>query len=357
MMRPETLKILLVIALHKKWAIRQWDIVAAYLQALLHHDVYVSDINEKGEVEYWKLNKALYGLKQAGHEWFKTLEKILALAGLNQCVGDEGTYVNKEGSVIIGTHVNDLLSIAPNEKLLNDVEHKAEEHIELEKRGNPEKLLGMELQWNKEGTQVIMTQKALIESMTKAHLPNNPQPKKSLPSDRAMFIEEGEKLANPKPYQSLIGGLLYITRMTRLEISFHVNLLGRRTAKPSIANLQAVKQILQYLWTTKDTGLVLAHSPSLELTIYADSSYGGDECKSQTGVFMTLGNQPIGWYSRRQDIVALSITEAEYIADCEGAKDAAWTQQFLAELKIPLTPVLKTDSEGAYHLAYTSHCL
>jgi len=77
MMRPETLKILLVIALHRGWVIRQWDVVAAYLQATLDYDVYVSDINEQGEVEYWKLNKALYGLKQAGHEWFKTLQKIL----------------------------------------------------------------------------------------------------------------------------------------------------------------------------------------------------------------------------------------------------------------------------------------
>jgi len=48
-----------------------------------------------------------------------------------------------------------------------------------------------------------------------------------------------------------------------------------------------------------------------------------------------LGEQPIGWYSRRQDVVALSITEAEYIADCEGAKDSSWTSQFLAELKVP----------------------
>jgi len=51
-MRPETLKILLVIALHRGWAIRQCDVVAAYLQVPLHHDVYVSDINEEGEVEY-----------------------------------------------------------------------------------------------------------------------------------------------------------------------------------------------------------------------------------------------------------------------------------------------------------------
>jgi len=60
MMRPETLKILLVIAQHRDWAIRQWDVVAAYLQALLQHDVYITDINEDGETEYWKLDKAMY---------------------------------------------------------------------------------------------------------------------------------------------------------------------------------------------------------------------------------------------------------------------------------------------------------
>ena len=59
-MRPETLKILLVIALHREWAVRQWDVVAAYLQALLKHDVYITDVNERGETEYWKLDKALY---------------------------------------------------------------------------------------------------------------------------------------------------------------------------------------------------------------------------------------------------------------------------------------------------------
>lgn len=40
-------------------------------------------------------------------------------------------------------------------------------------------------------------------------------------------------------------------------------------------------------------------------------------------VMVTPGGQLIGWYSRRQDIVSLSITEAEYIADCGGAKDAS----------------------------------
>ena len=68
MMRTETFKILLVIVFYLNWAIRQWDLVAAYLQALLKHNIYISDINEDEETEYWKLYKALYGLKQAGHE-------------------------------------------------------------------------------------------------------------------------------------------------------------------------------------------------------------------------------------------------------------------------------------------------
>jgi len=86
----------------------------------------------------------------------------------------------------------------------------------------------------------------------------------------------------------------------------------------------------------------------LEANVYADASYGGEGSLSWTGLIITLGNQLIGWYNRRQDVVSLSITEAEYIADCEGAKDATWIQ---SELAIRMTPTLHTDSEGAYNLS------
>ena len=52
-------------------------------------------------------------------------------------------------------------------------------------------------------------------------------------------------------------------------------------------------------------------------------------------------------------MVSLSVTEAEYIANCEGAKDAAWSHQFLKELNINQKPTLYTDSEGSYHLGKT----
>jgi len=119
MMRPEKFKMLLAIALHLGWKVRQWDVVAAYLQAPLHHQVYVSDINENGDTEYWLLHKALYRLKQAGHKWFKTLQEILRKAGLTQCIRDEGTYVGPQ--TIIGTHIDDLLAIGSSEEALDKV--------------------------------------------------------------------------------------------------------------------------------------------------------------------------------------------------------------------------------------------
>jgi len=239
MIRPETLKILLVLAMQKDWSIRQWDVVAAYLQALLHHDVYISDVNENGETEFWKLNKALYGLKQAGHEWYKTLQKILAIIGLHQCTGDEGTYINKEKNIIIGTHVDDLVGIAPNNDILDTVQHKAEQHIELEIRGRPTKLLGMEVLWNEDGTEAIMTQQTLIESMATKYLSEQITRKNSLPLNPDLYQEGEELLKDPKEYQSITGGLLFIARMTRPDISFHVNLFRAKSSKTVRVKLQS----------------------------------------------------------------------------------------------------------------------
>jgi len=142
--------------------------------------------------------------------------------------------------------------------------------------------------------------------------------------------------------------------MTRPAISIHVNLLGRRTKDHDRNNYQTALKVLRYLYLTKLDGLHLKKADDLEIRMYADASYGGEESRSQSGVMMTLGNQLVRWYSRRQEIVSLSIMEAEYIADCEGVKDAAWMQQFLAELGITTRATLYTDSGGAYNLSKVS---
>jgi hypothetical protein len=168
MMRPETWRMLLVVAMYRDWDIRQWDVIAAYLQADLDpkHKVYIEDTNEKGEVKYWLVYKALYGLKQSSHEWYRKLGEILDSpeCGLTQCVGDEGTYHGYNG--LLGSHADDLLGVGTQGRL-DEIEQIIEKQVELDKCGKPEKMLGIELTWNDNSDEVLLTQKGLIETLAK----------------------------------------------------------------------------------------------------------------------------------------------------------------------------------------------
>ena len=332
---------------------------AAYLQAPLNHDVYVQDINEKGETEYWKLHKALYGLKQAGHEWYNTMRNIMVTtANLKQSIGDPGCFYKNTG-LILSTHVDDMIAIAQTEEELDNLERAIESQVELDKLGIPEKLLGMELTWEEDS--VKLTQKTAIGNLAKEFgIVPTEIPSKSLPLNPEMFKEptSEEDLTPLQEYQSLVGSLLYIARHTRPEISIHVNLLGRRTSKASHNNMQAALRVLRYLTSTLTDGLTIQKEVTtgepINIQGFADASYGGEQSKSQSGSLILLYSNPITWSSRRQDTVAMSITEAEYIACSETAKDIRWLQQLLEEVTQQHVPaVMHVDNEAAIKLTRT----
>ena len=59
---------------------------------------------------------------------------------------------------------------------------------------------------------------------------------------------------------------------------------------------------------------------------YCDSDYDGDldKRRSTTGYVFTLAKAPVSWKSTLQLIMALSTTEAEYMAITEAVKEAIW---------------------------------
>ena len=142
MARSESWRVLLTLAINHGWTVLQWDVKAAYLQADLKHEIYVKDLTESGETEYWKLHKALYGLKQAGHEWYNRLRTIMTTAGLTQCIGDPGCF--KGTGIIVSTHVDDMAGYG-NPEALRTFEKAVAQEVELEHLRQPTKLLGMEL--------------------------------------------------------------------------------------------------------------------------------------------------------------------------------------------------------------------
>ncbi len=92
----------------------------------------------------------------------------------------------------------------------------------------------------------------------------------------------------------------------------------------------------------------------MKLTGYVDSDLAGDvnTKKSTTGYVYTLGGTAVSWVLRLQKIVALSTTEAEYVAVTEAGKVMVWLQGFLEELgQRQKKSILHSDSQSAIFLA------
>ncbi|GAA0153728.1 transmembrane signal receptor [Lithospermum erythrorhizon] len=119
---------------------------------------------------------------------------------------------------------------------------------------------------------------------------------------------------------------------------------------------KAVKWILRYLRGTIDKCLYFGND-ELKIQGYVNADFGGevDHRKSTTGYIFTVGNTSVSWMSQLQKIVALSTTEAEYVAITEASKEMIWLQGLLTELGFKQeNNVLYSDSQSAIHLAKNS---
>ena len=132
--------------------------------------------------------------------------------------------------------------------------------------------------------------------------------------------EDREKMS-VVPYASAIGSIMYAMLCTRPDVNLAVSLVGRYQSNPGKEHWTAVKNILKYLKRTKEMFLVYGGDEELVVRGYTDASFqiDRDDCRSQSGFVYVMNGGVVSWMSSRQDTVADSTTEAEYIAACEAA--------------------------------------
>nr|KYP69245.1 hypothetical protein KK1_008433 [Cajanus cajan] len=126
--------------------------------------------------------------------------------------------------------------------------------------------------------------------------------------------EKGIVVDNSK-YRGIIRSLLYLTA-SRPDIMFVVCLCARFQANPKESHMKSFKRILKYLRGTTNVGLWYPKGDSLSLIGYSNSDYAGcrPDRKRTSGTCHLLGSALVSWHSKKQACVALSTTEAEYIA-------------------------------------------
>ena len=98
--------------------------------------------------------------------------------------------------------------------------------------------------------------------------------------------------------------------------------------EPKTSHAAALKQILRYLKGTTTYGLIYKRSDRRQLIGYSDSGHNIDEDdgRSTTGHIFYLNEFPISWCSQKQETVALSSCESEFMAAMEATKQAIVTR-------------------------------
>ena len=155
-------------------------------------------------------------------------------------------------------------------------------------------------------------------------------------------------------YQTIIGSLLYLTLSTRPDIAFAVTKMVQFAAKPNKEHLNKALYICCYLVGTKNYCITYDGSSGSGLMACTDSDWASDPSswKSQSGYFLKMAGGAISWMSRAQCTIALSSTEAEYVALSDCSRQVVWMHTLLGELGYKMKPIpICGDNQGSIFIA------
>ena len=148
--------------------------------------------------------------------------------------------------------------------------------------------------------------------------------------------------------------LMFAAIVSRPDIMHAVGVVSRFLENHTNMHWNAVKRIIKYLNGTINYSIKYESSCSYNLVGYADADYAGDSQtrRSTTGYIFKLCNGPVTWASKLQRSVALSTTEAEYVAASNATKECIWLQQLLSDIKedISKPTTVFIDNQSAIRL-------
>ena len=290
------------------------------------------------EHKVYKLKKTLYGLKQAPRAWYSRIEAYFLKEGFQKCPYEHTLFVKNgdEGKMlIVYLYVDDLIYTRNDTTMFGDFKKSMMDEFEMSDLGKLHYFLGLEVVQSDDG--IFVSQKKYVHEVLDRFQMKNCNPVNT-PTEFGLKLnkdEEGEKVNNTL-YKQIVGSLMYLTA-TRPDIMYAVSLISRYMESPTETHLLAAKRILRYLQGTKDFGLLYKTSEkSSKLVGFTDSDYAGDQDdrRSTSGYVFMLGTGAVSWSSKKQPIVTLSTTEAEFVAATTCACQAIWLRKILTELQV-----------------------
>lgn len=277
--------------------------------------------------------------------------------GLKQAQAEKCIYHLKKDSCIllVTIYVDDFIIATNNLQIFNDFKHNLSLAFQIRDLGPLQYCLGIEFMQNPENMTVEMKQEKFIKDLTLKFNMHEAKFARTPLEPKAKFeLKDESPEVDNEIYRKLIGSLLYISTGSRPDISYAVSILSSFNQQPRLIHWISAKRILRYLSGTCHYSLFY-QKQNEPLLAYVDADWAGDinDRISRSGYVFKLSGAAIAWESRKQKRVALSTTEAEYIALSEAAKETAYIKALLLDLKLwkKQTVTLYCDNQGAGKLA------
>ncbi|KAG8501480.1 hypothetical protein CXB51_003989 [Gossypium anomalum] len=346
-----------IVAMHDL-ELEQLDVKTAFLHGELEEDIYMQQpegftVSEK-EDYVCLLKKSLYGLKQSPRQWYKRFDSFMTSHDFKRSSFDSCVYFkkNNDGSfVYLLLYVDDMLIAAKDKGEIRKVKAQLSEEFEMKDLGPAKKILGMEILRDRKTSKLYLSQKGFnmrsakpVSTPLAAHF--------RLSSALSPQSDDEIEYMSHVPYSSAVGSLMYAMVCSRPDLSYAVSAVSRYMANPGKEHWKAVQWILRYLRGTTDVCLQFGRTEDRVIG-YVDADFAGDldRRRSLTGYVFTIGGCAISWKATLQTTVALSTTEAEYMAITEACKEAIWLKGLFSELNEDLQiSTVFCDSQSAIFL-------
>jgi hypothetical protein len=358
--RFETVRLILAMAALEKWVLTGLDVRNTYLYGELDEEIYMEqpegfpDPVNKHHV--LRLRRALYGLKQAGLAWWRALKLSMEQLGFISLSSDAGIFLYRKGTsfVVAVIYVDDAIFTGPDKDLVFKLKAQFMQRWEVRDLGDVTEFLRMRI--TRVGDKIHLDQTDYLKVvLQRCGMQNAKTATTPLPA--GYVATKSLEQANPERrsrYQTVIGSLLYLMLGTRPDIAFAVTQLAQHAANPTEEHLNRALYICRYLVATPNYRLTYNGGFGEGISACTDSDWASNvnNRRSQTGFFVKMAGGLISWTSRAQKTIALSSTEAEYMALSDCSRQVVWMHTLLGELGYHLKPIpICGDNQGSIFIA------
>ncbi|SCV67782.1 BQ2448_5393 [Microbotryum intermedium] len=333
--RAASHRLLLGLAIENEWETRQFDVSSAYLNGEMGDVVVHMELPDKSVV---RLRKTLYGLCQAGREWYKVFAGWIESIGFVRTESDHAVFVKIEGAhkLFLSIHVDDGLLTGDGD--LDGFITQLKSRFEAKSSDEATFFLGQRIVREGKTGAAIVHQPHFISSILEDHdmagCSSRPTPMCLYKSRTPNYVPFD---ASTKPYRTIVAS--------------HCNNFSQ-------VDWEALMHILRYLQGTRNVGLLFRRSdapgaPLLRGFVDADHGADPETRRSVTGFVFLCAGGAVSWMSKRQALVTVSSTEAEYVAMSFAAREGIWLRRLLSELGFAQSEPtrLHGDNQSAIQLA------